>query len=231
MNATLVRPAPGHEIRADRYGGRPLPSPPGPPDGERRPAAAPLAPAGSGSTPHSDVGASLSPPVAAIDAAAVERLIADDDWWVQPAPAGPRVLVRKDGDVVTASGPGGSAVRLPAAVVAAVRLIDAGACLLDGALVGDAYHCSDLLGRGGTDLRPLPYAARYDAALDLVDPVPADALRHVETATTRARKRALVGRLRRERAAGVVFRHRLAPWAAEWPAAAASVEPAAGAPE
>jgi bifunctional non-homologous end joining protein LigD len=147
-----------------------------------------------------------------VDESDVDRLIADDDWWAQPKFDGRRVMVLKQGSDVTGINRTGLTIGLPEPVAAAVLTIPIDRCLIDGELVGDVYHCFDLLNRGDDDLRDEPYARRYDAALNLVDAVPDDALRYAETAVTTAHKRRLVDRLRREDAEGVVFKHRLAPY-------------------
>lgn len=147
-----------------------------------------------------------------VEAADAERLIADDDWWAQPKFDGRRVLILKDRETVTGINRTGLTIPLPAAVAAAVLSVPSDRCLLDGELVGDVYHCFDLLTRDDDDLRDEPYARRYDAAMDLVDTVPHNTLRYAETAVTTERKQRLVEQLRRDDAEGVVFKHRLAPY-------------------
>ncbi|MDB5297563.1 MAG: ligase [Phycisphaerales bacterium] len=153
-----------------------------------------------------------------IDESDVDGLVADPDWWVQPKLDGRRTLIRKDADEVVGINRSGLTVPLPAPVAAAVGQLWADRCLLDGELVGGVYHAFDLIDADGDDVRPAPYARRYDGLLDLVDAVPADALRYVDTATTPARKRELVDRLRAQNAEGVVFKHRLAAYTPGRPA-------------
>ena len=102
------------------------------------------------------------------------------------------------------------------------KLLAAGSCVLDGELVGDVYHCFDLLARDGADCRPLPYLSRFAQAVDLVDPCPADGLRFAETATTARAKRDLIDRLRRADAEGVVFKYRASPYQPGRPASGGS---------
>lgn len=147
-----------------------------------------------------------------VDEADAERLIVDDDWWAQPKFDGRRVLILKGGATVTGINRTGLTIALPESVAAAVLTVQAERCLLDGELVGDVYHCFDLLNQGDEDLRDEPYARRYDAALDLVDPVPHDTLRYAETAVMGKRKRRLIEQLRCQNAEGVVFKNRLAPY-------------------
>jgi bifunctional non-homologous end joining protein LigD len=154
-------------------------------------------------------------PIAEADVAA---LIASDDWWMQPKYDGQRVLIRKSGEQVTGINRCGLTIALPQPLVDAVRQIPASHGLLDGELVGSVYHGFDLLARGETDLRPLPYAARHDAALNLLDAVRSDALRYADTATQPATKQKLYDRLKAADAEGVVFKQRLAPYTPGRPA-------------
>lgn len=147
-----------------------------------------------------------------IDEADVHRFVADDEWWAQEKYDGRRTMIRREGQTVTGINRTGLTVALPAPVAAAVIGLQTDQCLLDGKLVGDIYHCFDLLNHGDEDLRDEPYACRYDAALNLIDAVPHDVLRYAETAVTTARKQTLVDRLRQDNAEGVVFKNRLTPY-------------------
>jgi bifunctional non-homologous end joining protein LigD len=103
-------------------------------------------------------------------------------------------------------------------VLEAVRRLCAESCLLDGEAVADRYHCFDLPEQGGVDLRPSPYALRYDRLLDLVDNVCSDHLRFADTAVTAPAKQLMLDRLRREKREGVVFKDRSAPYTPGRPA-------------
>ena len=123
--------------------------------------------------------------------------------------------LRRRGADVVAVDEAGLLFRPPWTIAEAGLTVEAESYLFDGELVGESggsvvYHAFDLLERDGRDLRDLPYALRYDAAVDLVDAVPADALRFAVTAVSTSAKRALLQRLRDDGGAGVVFRHRLA---------------------
>jgi bifunctional non-homologous end joining protein LigD len=131
---------------------------------------------------------------------------------------GRRVLVRKRGAEVVGINRTGLLIGLSKPVVEAVQAIAAASCLLDGEAVGDAYHAFDLLERDGADLRLSPYALRYDGAMDLVDAVPCDQLRFVETATSTRAKRALLVRFQEARKEGVVFKQREAAYVPGRPA-------------
>lgn len=147
-----------------------------------------------------------------VEEAEAEALIADHDWWAQQKFDGRRVMVLKVGSEITGINRNGLTIALPAPVAGAVLQISAERCLLDGEMVGEVYHCFDLLNRDDEDLRDQSYAARYDAALDLVDAVPLDVLLYAQTAVTPRQKRELLDRLKRQQAEGIVFKHRLAPY-------------------
>ena len=153
-----------------------------------------------------------------VDEADAQRLVADDDWWAQEKFDGRRVLVQKRGAEVAGINRSGLLTGLPEPLLQAVKAIGAESCLLDGEAVGDVYHCFDLLEHDGLDLRPSPYALRYDRVLDLVDNVCSDHLRFADTATTALAKQLMLGRLTREKREGAVFKHRSAPYTPGRPA-------------
>jgi bifunctional non-homologous end joining protein LigD len=153
-----------------------------------------------------------------VEEADVERLLDDLDWWMQEKLDGRRALIRKQGAEVVGINRTGLLIGLSRRVVEAVQSIAADSCLLDGEAVGDAYHAFDLLERDGSDLRASPYALRYDGAMDLVDAVPSDVLRFVETATTVRTKRAMIVRFQASRKEGVVFKQRDAAYVPGRPA-------------
>ena len=153
-----------------------------------------------------------------IDEGEVERLITDDHWWMQEKLDGRRILIRRDGTGITAINRTGLTVGLAQPVADAVKFLDIQSCLLDGEAVGDAYHAFDLLDLNGMDLRPSPYAVRYDNLLNLVDAVPSNQFLYVPAAVGTARKRAMLDRLRRENKEGVVFKDRGAPYTPGRPA-------------
>jgi bifunctional non-homologous end joining protein LigD len=153
-----------------------------------------------------------------IDEHEARRLVAHDDWWAQEKFDGRRVLIQRQGAQVSGINCSGLPIGLPGPVLDAVRAISSESCLLDGEAVGDVYHCFDLLEQGGLDLRPSPYALRYDRVLDLVDNVCSDHLRFADTATTAQTKEMMLNRLRREKREGAVFKDRCAPYTPGRPA-------------
>ena len=109
-------------------------------------------------------------------------------------------------------------VGLPQSVADAVGFLDIQSCLLDGEVVGDTFHAFDLLELKGMDLRPSPYAVRYDNLLNLVDGVPSNQFLYIPAVVGTGKKRAMLDRLRRENKEGVVFKDRQAPYTPGHPA-------------
>jgi bifunctional non-homologous end joining protein LigD len=134
---------------------------------------------------------------------------------------GRRILIRKDGTGpadITAINRTGLTVGLAQSVANAVGFLDIQSCLLDGETVGDTFHAFDLLELEGMDLRPSPYAVRYDNLLNLVDAVPSNQFLYVPAVVGTGKKRVMLDRLRRENKEGVVFKDRTAPYAPGRPA-------------
>jgi bifunctional non-homologous end joining protein LigD len=140
------------------------------------------------------------------------QYVLDDRWWMQEKFDGKRLLIRKDGKTVTAINRKGMTVGLPASVTEAVLFVATGQCLLDGESVGEVYHAFDLLELDGEDLRQAMYAVRYNALLDLVDPVVSDALRYADTAANARTKAAMLLALRQQNREGAVFKDSSAPY-------------------
>src|SRR5579871_5208554 len=148
----------------------------------------------------------------------LERLLADDSWWMQEKLDGRRLLIRKAGTHLTAINRTGLTVGLAQAVADAVGCLPVGACLLDGEAVGEVYHAFDLLEREDHDLRSSPYAIRYESLLNLIDEVPSNHLRYVPVVVGTQRKRTALEQLRQDRKEGVVFKDSGAVYTAGRPA-------------
>ena len=151
--------------------------------------------------------------------AQAEKLINDPAWWAQEKFDGKRILIRKSGKTVEGINRSGLLVALPAPVVEAVQgMLAAETCLLDGEAVGEVYHVFDTLERDGVDLRPRPYAQRYDTAEDLADGCVSNSVLYATVATEAVTKRALLQQLKSARKEGVVFKRRDAAYTPGRPA-------------
>jgi bifunctional non-homologous end joining protein LigD len=80
------------------------------------------------------------------------------------------------------------------------------------------YWAFDILQIEGEDIRGMSVERRFEELVALLDPSELGALRVVPNATTKWEKQNLLLRLYAERAEGVVFKHRGAPYAAGRPA-------------
>jgi bifunctional non-homologous end joining protein LigD len=157
-----------------------------------------------------------------IDESEVEKYLADDRWWMQEKFDGRRILIRKDGNTVTAINRTGLTVGLPQTIADTVLRVDSKSCLLDGEAVGEAYYAFDLLERNGLDLRKSPYDVRHPDLIDVLDPVESVYLRPAMTAIGENSKRSMYDRARVEKREGVVFKDRSAPYTHGRPASGGS---------
>jgi bifunctional non-homologous end joining protein LigD len=152
-----------------------------------------------------------------IDQDQAEKLIADNDWWMQEKFDGKRILIRKDGNQVTGINRKGLAVALPQPI-SDQALALSGQWLLDGEAIGDVYVAFDLLEKANTDLRKAPYIDRLTKLSRMLESSGKDPIRLVQTACTAAAKRELLAQFRRENREGVVFKRSTAPYASGRPA-------------
>jgi bifunctional non-homologous end joining protein LigD len=157
-----------------------------------------------------------------IDESEVEKFLTEERFWMQEKFDGRRVLIRKQGNTVTAINRSGLIAGLPLPIVEAVQLLSATDCLLDGEAVGDIYYAFDLLHADVTDMRTSPYSVRHAMMMDLADGVQSDGLRYVESARSAKQKRAMMERLKRKKREGVVFKDSSAPYTPGRPASGES---------
>lgn len=117
---------------------------------------------------------------------------------------------RTDRDVIGANKLG-LTIALPQPIVDAVLALPSNDLSLVGEGIGATLHCFDLT-RLDRDLKPTPYATRYQTLAPLIDASSHRALQLVTAATTPDAKRALYARLRAENAEGIVFKDPCAPY-------------------
>jgi bifunctional non-homologous end joining protein LigD len=131
--------------------------------------------------------------------------------YAQEKKNGRLLQVKKDGDRIIGANKRGLSIALPEPIVEAVRRLPADDVALVGEGIGTTFHCFDLT-RYNRDLKPAPYATRYDILLPLIDVASHPAIQPVIAATTPQAKRALYARLRAENAEGIVFKDPRAPY-------------------
>lgn len=140
----------------------------------------------------------------------LEPLLADDGWVAQQKLDGARVLVHVK-ETVVATNRAGEVTELASAELLSCLAEAAPGSILDGELVGGEYHVFDLLQHGTQDLRGTGYLDRWLELDALVDQL-SGPVRLVAVARTEPEKRALFARLEAERAEGIVFKQKDAPY-------------------
>lgn len=141
----------------------------------------------------------------------VEGFLANNEWWAQEKFDGKRIMIQRSGPQidlvkaqVEASNRRGLICGIPDQIVQDLKLIPHTATL-DGELVGETYHCFDLLELDGEDLRSLPYLLRFARLLDLLAHH-RSSIKAVHTAMGETAKRNLLTQLRQEKKEGIVFK-------------------------
>ena len=147
----------------------------------------------------------------------VESLIADPAYWMQEKFDGRRLLLRKEGKVITGINRLGLTVALPQSL-----LEDAARCpldfILDGEAIGNIFCAFDVLMIGDEEIGGLRYSERYQRLLNLLASFQHPAIHGVETHFTAGQKEEAFNLLKAEGREGVVFKHVDAPYVAGRPA-------------
>jgi bifunctional non-homologous end joining protein LigD len=142
-----------------------------------------------------------------------ERYITDDDYMGQEKKNGHRVSVKNTAGIRRGFNKLGKERPLPKPV--AEDIPDTLDIHADGELIGDVEWLFDLLSLGGTDLRKLSALERIEA-LELLG-LNSKNLKTIKTARTTAEKRAMFDRLKANKAEGMVFKLKSAPYTAGRP--------------
>lgn len=155
----------------------------------------------------------------AIEDDLLEGLLKNDAWVAQQKLDGNRVLVHV-GEEIVGTNRQGQVTAVHEAVLASIAEAPRGT-VIDGELVtrGDelCYWAFDLLQHGDEDLRKLAYSDRYSELDALLEELPGP-VKLVPSAWKKDDKRALLERLKKERAEGIVFKKRDAPYTPGRPA-------------
>ena len=154
-----------------------------------------------------------------IAASAVEGMLTDDGVLAQQKLDGKRVVVHVL-DTVQAANRRGESTTLDPSISAALSHLPAGT-ILDGELVpgddGPTYWVFDLLAHANDDLTTMTYAQRSARLASLGNSLTTP-IALVGSATTTDEKRALLARLEKNHAEGIVFKHTAAPYTPGRPA-------------
>ena len=146
----------------------------------------------------------------AIEADDMNRLLHDDDFWMEEKIDGKRLLVWKNKGTVTGINRRGLECGIPDLLRQEILTVS-GDFILDGEAVGDVLHVFDLLELDGKDLRGLRLMdrRRYFTAL-----LETRSFSHIEVVGIHfgIQKQEQFRRLRKERAEGVVFKRCDSPY-------------------
>jgi len=152
----------------------------------------------------------------AITEAEALKLIADDDWFMQPKFDGERVQLHKTGTDVRGYSRKKLPVTLPKGVIMAAR-----ACpvdfVIDGELIGDLFVCFDILQDGAFDMTQQPFFLRAGAVVNLW-PHEGTGIVSSVTAYTTQEKEAFYETLHKNGAEGAVFKRKSASYKSGRPA-------------
>jgi bifunctional non-homologous end joining protein LigD len=138
-------------------------------------------------------------------------LIRDGAWCLQEKIDGRRVIIQKQGKVVTGINRKGLVISLPKSIEASALKITVD-FIIDGECVGDVFHAFDLLGLNTEDLTPLRYIKRWDSMVGLLDANRPANIKIVRTAFSTQHKHDVWELLKKEKAEGVVFKRLDAPY-------------------
>jgi len=147
--------------------------------------------------------------------------ITADAWCAQPKHDGRRMLLRKQGELITGINRRGLVCGVPQPIHEAACSIESD-FLIDGEAVGDVLHAFDILELDGEDLRPVPYRLRLVELLNLIAGAQQRQIRLVETRFGAVAKSALLGRLKKDGAEGIVFKKLDEPYTPGRPASGGS---------
>jgi bifunctional non-homologous end joining protein LigD len=140
----------------------------------------------------------------------MRRLLTGTTHCLQEKYDGRRLLVRKQGDVITGINRRGLVVAIPEPIRHAVEEIPFDV-LIDGEAVGDTLHAFDLLEVKGNDLRQRRYLDRFSGLIMVIPPCQ-PALRWVSTVVDPNDKVEAYEELRQNGCEGVVFKDINAPF-------------------
>jgi len=140
----------------------------------------------------------------------VETLLEAPNYLMQEKLDGRRLLLRKEGQMITGINRRGLECGLPENIVMDARAL-AGDWLLDGELVGKVYHAFDLLEHEGS-YRRHPLKERLVLLLNLLASGQAPWIHFVAPITGKAMKRLFLENCRESRCEGIVFKRWDAPY-------------------
>ena len=151
-----------------------------------------------------------------IDDDELEKFLTDDRWVAQQKLDGKRVIAVIDEDGVRALNRNGQDTAAPKELLEGVSMLPNGS-VVDGEIVGDDYWLFDVLQVGERDVSSLAYAERHALLSDELEPGLSGDVKVLAVADGTAAKRALTAKMVAQRAEGLVFKDRKAPYTAGRP--------------
>ncbi|GEP43105.1 RNA ligase family protein [Brevifollis gellanilyticus] len=146
----------------------------------------------------------------AISDVLLEQFLSHPDYWMQEKLDGRRLLIRKQGDIITGINRLGFPAAVPEAIVRSALNYPRD-FIMDGEAMGDQFHVFDLLAIGPEDMRQLHYSVRYLRLRDTLDAFDHPHV-HLVQSYSASDCAALFIQLKSEGKEGVVFKHQEAPY-------------------
>jgi bifunctional non-homologous end joining protein LigD len=156
---------------------------------------------------HSGIQCQLLNP---IEEQQAEALLSNPDYWMQEKMDGRRLLIQKQGGVITGINRLGLITSVPTPIVESAAKYR-GNFIIDGEAVGDTLHAFDLLTICGEDMTKLRFAVRYLRLRDLLNAFDHPHIKIVETYCS-PEMAGWYSQFKREGKEGVVFKHIDAPY-------------------
>lgn len=140
----------------------------------------------------------------------IEKLLHDRDHWIQEKMDGRRLLLRKEGGLITGINRLGLSVSIPKTIADSATAYPHD-FIIDGEAVGNTLHVFDLLFICGEDMRTRALATRYFRLRDMLE---AFEHPHIQIVSSYCfpEKREWFQRFREAGKEGVVFKHVDAPY-------------------
>ena len=137
-------------------------------------------------------------------------LLHDPEYWMQEKMDGRRLLIKKEGGIITGINRLGFITSVPDTIARSAARYK-GNFILDGEAVGDTLHVFDLLAISGEDMRTLRFAVRYLRLRDLLNAFYHPHIKVVETYCS-SEMAGWYSQFKSEGKEGVVFKHVDAPY-------------------
>ena len=141
----------------------------------------------------------------AIDENHLAMLLTESGYVMQEKFDGRRLLIQKQGSVITGINKLGLVVGIPSIIEQEMQVSESD-FIIDGEIIGEEYHAFDLLSVDGSDYRCQSYRVRYLALMNVMAAFCHLHIDLVDLAHTPFQKSALLDQLKAQGKEGVVFK-------------------------